>query len=78
MREGTVHTGLDLFSVFFNIMKISGTAVQKIKGTIAEKTVDSALFTHIMTGIILTIPVFKIFKSIHNYGIIIHLKHIIV
>ena len=52
-------------------MKISGTAVQKIKGTIAEKTVDSALFTHIMTGIILTIPVFKIFKSIHNYGIII-------
>ena len=77
MGEGAVCTGFYLFFSFKDIMKSPRTVFFKIQGTIAEEAVYAAFFAHFMAGIILTLPVFKIFKTIHDYGIIIHLKQMI-
>ena len=61
MREGTIGTILDPFSVVVDILIASRTVLQRIERTIAEQTVD--LVGMLMAGIILAVFVFEKFKG---------------
>ncbi len=58
MRKAAVNTALNLLPVPLHILIPSGTVIQMIQRTIAEKTIDMPVT--FMAGITLAVPVLKI------------------
>ncbi len=61
MGEGTAGADLDPSAVLFGKGRVPGTIFKMIERAVTEQTVNALFFFYLVAGIILAVPVLKIF-----------------